>query len=387
MKGNGSMREKLKEKGDELFLCFFLPLVGVMSIGKGSLWPLYKYVFVACMLFGILKIYATDYTKAEWYSFLVIIGFLGANCIHNGERKLLLTVIALFALKSVDLAKVIKLSLILRSCLVFMTMIFAKIGIIENTMTELPKHGEFVWLYNYGYTHPNHAILYILTICILTIMAYVDKNEASVIRWGIYAVLSGIMYGAYCLFMGRSALGCWIILLVMIVLYETNKKTRFKTAYLKMLCLVPFVCLIFTLAGVYLQLAGHPIGILLNNIMTGRLSMFCEQVSNLKEAIFWGYETRGFPDLGYAALIYHYGWIFAIGCICFYSYVMWMFAEQGRGYAVCILAVMAVYFLMEEMPTNIVINISLIYLAEYIWKYRSGRKMMKECETPFLKSS
>ena len=138
----------------------------------------------------------TDFTWREILVMAVLTLLFGVNFLRTGEKTLILTVMAIFGAKNVNLDKAMKYALWEKAVLTVGTLTLAATGVIENEMVTLPKNGEWVEIPCYGYYQPNMAFANIFVILLLAMLVYRDK-----MKWYGYLIGTGIMYGAYKVFM------------------------------------------------------------------------------------------------------------------------------------------------------------------------------------------
>ena len=94
------LRKKLSNYQEVFYLLFLLPMTGMSSMGL--------YVFAVATLFLLLKMAVTDFTWREILVMAVLTLLFGVNFLRNGEKTLILTVMAIFGAKNVNLDKAMK---------------------------------------------------------------------------------------------------------------------------------------------------------------------------------------------------------------------------------------------------------------------------------------
>lgn len=136
------LRKKLSRYQEILYLLFLLPMTGMVSMGLNSEDRIYLYVFAAATLFLVLKMAVTDYNLREFVVIAVLTLVFGAIFLRNGEKTLLLTLMAIFGAKNVNLDKALKYALWEKAIFTVGTLTLAATGVIENEYVWLPK----IWI-------------------------------------------------------------------------------------------------------------------------------------------------------------------------------------------------------------------------------------------------
>jgi len=368
------IRKKLSKYQQIMYIVYILPVFGLMSVGQGSDYLLYRIIFPICMIGLILKLAVTDYTKTEWIWMLIIGGLLVLNLICNHEKTLVLTYMAIIGAKNTDLDKIIKWALWERIILTVITIGSALLGITNNQLVKaMPKYINGTWqscnIYCYGYAHPNHAFLDLFTIALLLILVYHEK-----MKWYGYLLLMIGMYTGYYYLVCRTGWYTWICCFLIFIVYQIVQKSKLRTAYLYLVSMIPVFVMVFSVAGVLLYHVQHNIpsslGNHLNDMFTGRFGLAQECYPAIFTQII-GHIPRSGKDLGYIHLIYNYGWIItAIGIVA-YIRTMWKAIALKKDYLCLALAVMSGYLVGEVTPLNVGWNILWIYLSMVLFQSKS----------------
>lgn len=169
------LRKKLANYQEIFYMLFLLPMTGMTSMGLNSEDRIYLYVFAVATLFLLLKMAVTDFTWQEIAIMAVLTLLFGVNFFRNGEKTLILTVMAIFGAKNVNLDKVMKYALWEKAVLTVGTLTLAATGVIENEMAWLPKNGTYMAIPCYGYYQPNMAFANIFVVLLLAVAVYQDK--------------------------------------------------------------------------------------------------------------------------------------------------------------------------------------------------------------------
>lgn len=363
------LRKKLSNYQEIFYMLFLLPMTGMTSMGLNSEDRIYLYVFAMATLFLLLKMAVTDFTWKEILIIAVFTVLLGANFLRNGEKTLILTAMGIFGAKNVNLDKVMKYALWEKTVLTVGTLTLATTGMIENEIVTLPKNGEYIELPCYGYYHPNMAFANIFVILLLAIIVYRDK-----LKWFSYIIGTGIMIGAYEIFMCRTGMVVWIVLCLMILGYQLLKKIHFEIQYLYLFSIIPVTLATLALTIPAIAQKQPMFSVQINRILTGRIDLINQVYDQMLRLLIGNTSQRSFDSIYYTVL-YNYGWIFFLLSLVAYSAGMWYCIKKGQYYGVIGLGIMAVYGFMELLPLSVLWNLPLLYLSQILFQ---GKKVRNE---------
>ena len=365
------LRKKLANYQEIFYMLFLLPMTGMTSMGINSEDRIYLYVFAVATLFLLLKMAVTDFTWREIAIMAVFTALLGANFLRNGEKTLILTAMGIFGAKNVNLDKVMKYALWEKAVLTVGTLTLAATGVIENEVLLLLKGSEKIELSCYGYYHPNMAFANIFVVLLLTIMVYGDK-----MKWHAYVMGTVIILAAYRVFVCRTGLLVWIALCTAVGLYHLVSYLHIERWCMRLFVLIPITLAYVTLLIPHLVKIDPNIGIKIDAVITGRVRLIGLVYDEVWTPKFLLGHIPAQPfDTMYFHLLYNYGWIiFALGLVA-YVMVLWYCSMQGKNYIVIALGTMAVYGSMELLPLSVLWNLSLLYLAQILFR---GKKVRNE---------
>lgn len=363
------LRKKLANYQEIFYMLFLLPMTGMTSMGLNSEDRIYLYVFAVATLFLLLKMAVTDFTWREIVIMGVFTLLLGANFLRNGEKTLILTAMGIFGAKNVNLDKVMKYALWEKAVLTVGTLTLVAMGIIENELVILPKNGDLVEVYCYGYYSANMAFANIFAILLLTIIVYGER-----LKWYIYVIETIIMIVAYKFMICRTGLVVWFSLCIMIIGYQLMKNFAWEKIYLKFITLIPMVLMSTTMIIPPLAKNNSEFSAWINKLLTGRVR-FINEVYEEVWTLLLGHIPRKPFDSMYFDVLFNYGWILLIICLIVYVAGMWYCNFKGQYYVTIALGIMAIYGYMELLPLSVLWNLPLIYFAQLLFK---GRKALHE---------
>lgn len=361
------IRKKLAEYGEIFFLIYILIIGGMRAIGRGT-FDIIWLSGIAFLCLGI-KIAVTDYSKRELIWMVAFAGVVIFNFLINHERTLLLTMISVYGAKSVNLHKVFFYSLWCKVLAFSTQIILVGLGVINSSyVRDMPKYFALQSEWKYydvpclGFTHPNYAYLSIIMSALLIILVYKEK-----MKWYIWGGMSIVLFLFYQVLLCRTGWYIWIIALMMVVFYKATEKLKLKDIYIKLLCIMPTMLAVFSLAMVILRAKGNEFTAWVNVCLTGRIQL---AVVNALPDLFTllGNPVRTANEIAYIQLPYNYGWILYIFLLVIYTRTMLLMSEKKEDYYVMVFAIISVYFLAEAVPLSVGWNVSMLLVAELLFQ-------------------
>lgn len=356
------LRSKLAGYQEQLYMVFILSMVALISAGFNSEDKIYLIVFFVASFFLLLKMAVTDFTMLEFLWMVVITLLLGINFLRNGEKTLIMTVMGIFGAKNVSIENVFRYSLWLKLFLTVGAIFCAATGIIENEIFRIPKNGQYLSLYSFGYQHPNAAFANIFLIFIFAVLVWQDK-----IKWYMYVGFTLVLLGTYKILMCRTGLVVWAALLIIISGYKISCKLHWDKKYLTLLLAGPVILALLTFI---IPLIGMQNGVFLKKIdyyLTGRIHHLILAWDNLGFSILGNAPREPF-DSSYFHLVYNYGWLSAVICFLAYLRTMWYCVKNMKPYETIVLCTMSIYAFMEHWPLSIGWNLPLLFTAAVLFQ-------------------
>lgn len=351
------LRMKIAQYQEQIYLVFILSMVGLISMGFNSTDKIYLVVFGIAALALLLKMAVTDYTLKEFLWITVFSALIGIDLLRNGEKTLLLTIMGIWGVKNVSLEKIFRYALWTKIVLTAGTLTLAATGIIENEFLLLPKNDTHVLLYCYGYLTPNIAFANLFLILVFAILVYRNR-----LKLPAYLCFTLLMLGAYELFMCRTGLVVWFVLLLSMIGYWLAQKLKWEKIYLSLFCFIPIISAILSFALPILASHNETIGHVLDYYLTGRLRLMIPYLDAMRLMILGNVSSHPFDNM-YFHTIYNYGWIIFVIGLAAYIRTMWLCMKQEKHHEVIILGIMALYGFMENYPLSVVWNLSFLYLS------------------------
>lgn len=363
------LRKKLSNYQEIFYLLFLLPMTGMHSMGINSDDRIYLYVFAVATLFLLLKMAVTDFTWREVTIMAVLTLLFGANFLRNGEKTLILTVMAIFGAKNVNLDKVMKYALWEKAVLTVGTLTLATTGVIENEIVRLPKNDEILELPCYGYYQPNMAFANIFVVLLLIIVVYGDR-----LRWYWYAIESIVMIIAYKVLLCRTGLIVWGVLCLTVLVYRSLTKLKINKIFMNCYIMLPLILGGASIVIPIVAWNNYEFSYIINNFLNGRIDLINQVHYEKWNTVLGHVPNRPFDNM-YFTLLYNYGCLIFIFCLVAYTLGMWYCNRKGQFYVVISLGIMAVYGFMEFLPLSVLWNLPLLYMAKILFQ---GKKLRNE---------
>jgi hypothetical protein len=365
MKAILNIRSKIAQYQEIYYLIFVLIMGGLASAGLTSQHKIYQVMFALAALFWLVKMAVTDFRVSEILIMAAVFVLLGFNLLGNGEKTLLISAMAIFGAKNVDLNKVFKYGFFTK--LIMTIGVFAGVfaGIIENVEISLPKNGERYAFYCYGYIHPNAVFANCLTIFIIAMAAFKDR-----VKWYMYVLVSLLIAVTYKYIMCRTGIVVWAVLCLMVIIYKLTKDKKMGDIYRRILVVAPVAICIFTFVLNILCRNNEELNTKMEKLLTGRVLHMNSFMDNVGFNMLGIVPAESFDSM-YFHLLYNYGWVLFIAVILAYTIAMWYCYKEKLHYELIAMAAMSVYGFMEFMPLSVVWNFTIICLSYVVFRRKN----------------
>lgn len=368
-------RKKLSEYSDYFYGIYTLLLGVLVSGGFYSEDKAYKLVFCICIVLWLVKMAVTNYSIKEIAAILVLFFLLGMTFITNRDKTLILALLAITGAKNVDLKRVFKWSFWAKLVVTIELILLAYGDFITNAVVTNKKSGKWIDTVCLGYGNPNLGFLNILMIFMLAIMAY-----GELVKWYIYLIMTGIIYGAYRVFNCRTGFIVWICFVLVMCIYRLIRKFKVGQVLLYLLSLAPIGLCALTGLLLFMHKKQMGIAIRIDNILHNRISLISK--GPIKELDLFGCKERVYFDNGFYHLLYNYGIIMAIIFVVAYTYLMFRLAKEKMYNEVMVLFGGALVVFMEFFSAfSVGLNYSLILLSIVLYgnvDVLRGKEYVKE---------
>ena len=354
------LRQKIAQYKEQIFLLFFLPLIGCVALGMSSDDLTYKICFIFALFCIGLKLVVTDYTKWEAGTMLVMLLLVIGVFMINGERTFVLSALAIVGVKDVNIKRVLKYVLYIYIIGMLVTVLLALVGIGEDNIHALPKAGQIYQVHDFGYAHPNATYNHLFIITILLLLQY---GAGFGLRH--LTILSLLMYSGYKILLCRTGWMVYILLGIVLVLRHVFKGRRIYGVFLELWTVFPCVMAMLSIGSPLVYRTGLGLVEWMNQMLTGRLYLFEQAISTL--GISWyapigeGYSRQ--LDNVYLYIMLKYGIIVLAAYLFVYVLTMRRLKNKEDDLPVILLGILSIYGFMEYSFINVTWNPVMLYFA------------------------
>lgn len=373
-----------KDKQTALFLAFYLPLFIYASLGKGGQGFSSISAYGIAVIFGLLcwsiKCIGAGYSKLNWLVFLIAVAIQVCVSRYNGERRLFMATLAIFAIINVDIYKVARILFWLRLCIVIPVMGLAATGIITDYTREARKvwidGDKRITIRGYGYEHPNYTAFLLISLVVLFYVGYYSKIKKTA-RYISYLSLVVLMVLFYSILQSKTALLMAAVLILMLLVFELSLKNKILgRIYRILISITPLFSCTACVVILFLYEKGTKVGSWINNILNNRFLLYSlNHRGTLSQSILWGAPNKYSEEVSYLILLHNYGWLITLALLLLYFVKMIQDKGWQENNIVDVLfAVMAVYGIMECYVLNASLNFIIVRLGSCIFGIELNNK-------------
>lgn len=351
---------------------FWIIISFMKGIGFSSASPIYIFSYAIGILLTFIKIFNVRYRKKELKNIGIIL-FIGIiNFIVGKETTILFTAIAIATLKDIDIRKILKIMFFTRIFAFIIMLILSLSGIIPNNSIEFYREGiGFVRRITFGYNHPNLTQASFVLIVVLYVYNFYEKIDLKRV-----VILEALNYLIYQFTVSRS--GFFILSIFLIYVYLTKKIKTINKNSKRLLNATLFFSILFSF--IIAQLYGN--NTIVNNldvILTGRITYMSETIKNYQIPFFSTNKYNNILfDNGYFDLIYNGGLL----AFAWYMYnqvkTNKILAINNLEKEIIITFFLFIYCITESYYASIIMNISLVFFAFYIFSNSISENCKKE---------
>lgn len=362
-------------KGEILYFSAYIVYFTVSVLGIANVIHLFPFsgvlgiMKICSALIVLLKIvWKEDVKRDNFLIFLFLISVVLIVCVNTGNFDLFCCLCFGYGMKDISYRTVLKISIIIQICVMFLTAVAIYGGLIQNEMV-----GTMVWTntvideeaagrYNLGYSHPNA----ISAIVLFTTLMYMCVRKKCTFFEGLLGLIIN-----YLIYQKTGSRTCFLITIMFIPLMFYFLQKRKLQEYWKWLLRISPIFI--TLTAVFSQLfydETNNIFLKINSILSGRLSLGHHGLMDYGITLFgqkiaWvGSNIPGVPynfvDCSYVRILLDYGIIIFV--VVFVLNIITMFKLvklEEKGLCIAFLA-----FLVHNMiePTIFTISIQPFFL-------------------------
>lgn len=351
--------------GNLLFYVFWTLIIAGKAWGLTSLNKIYIYITYVAVIFAILKLCFTKWTKKELL-IVILLNSLGILIyISTKDAAALLLTISISSLKCIDIEKLIGYSLFVKATLFFTKISLALAGIIDKQAVIRYDFGDnHVVRYSLGYGQPNAAHNMLFIIYTLIVLKYKNKLKSY-----HFIIMAGINYWLYTYTNSRT--GLFVSFLLIFITWMLSQ--RWNNNINKILLWISTKCYyigaaisIFTcfLFSKFSFLSSF--GTLTSRIITSI------KVIKTKPLTLFGCSNI-ITDLGYINMLYEKGIIFFVIFLVALSYLLKYLKKKNDIYGIAVFVSISIYMFSEAYFESIVVNTALIYLGYILFSHNQNK--------------
>lgn len=362
------MNEDINLRVDEFFFLVFFSIVTIgKGLGLGASSGLLQSITIIAFMYLAVKLFTSKYTTNEIIiSFLLCILGLGTYLVTK-RQGILLSIITIIGLKNISYEKVFKVTFIIRLILYITTISLSILGILENKkITHWRDTAGFFFRYGLGYDHPNllHSTLFILVVLFI----YVFYKKLNITLYSIIFLANLIIYK----FSGSRTGFYGIIFTMLFTVFIKKSKNMFKYKIIKLI--LPG-CILFTFITAILYGKVEFINIL-DRFLSGRIGYTSYFFYNYSISLLGNnlYLDNNLIDNSYIILLANYGIIIFILYLVSYNKIIKRYISMRMDKELIMIVCFSIYGVTEGFLSNIFMNLSLVYLADILFKSNSRKR-------------
>lgn len=358
-------------KNNYLYYIFFLILI----IGKFEQLEasdrIYQGMAVCSFICVILKIINTRYTRSEMSKIIIVGIIVGLSYVFSHKEGLAFSYLAIVGIKDVPIKRLIRISFYVCLSLFSLRVIFSMLGIIDSYVIDVTRFNgtEWVAMRKSGIGYPNSNITYVLLFTLVVMYVYLFYKKLNLIK---IAIIFIIFYIAFDLTYCRTGFFTGIIF-IFLILYSKYYKGNiricnfmFKNAFIIMMLLNYLVCNYYSAQNVVLKF--------FDSLLSGRINLGYQYLSEYSIPLFGQQISTRITvneyfllDSAFLMLLLSYGFLAMVLFLYVNTKTIGLFLNYDKKVEVIILVCYAIYGLSETFIPNIFLNISLIFVAEYLY--------------------
>ena len=345
------------------FYIFWIILIFVKGLGLTSQDAIYRNIVFCIIPFALIKICGTQFSKKELTICIFLYSLGTLIWLSSKNVAILLTVISITSLKNIDLYKLLKLSFWIRASMFLIRFVLATQGYIEIQQYYRYESNAIQKIrYALGYGHPNTAHYMLFVVFTLFILVFYDKSKLY-----HYVIMMICNIYVYLYTNSRTGLVLCSLLIVLSFLVKHNKIiTKITSAISKKFYIFAssislIICYLFARVP-YLR----SLSTLSSRFLTASIVM------ENKELNLFG-APNIVTDFGYINILYENGLILFVIFIFVNTKMIKHFIEKKKYNMVIVFLCYGIYTLSEAYSVSILMNISLVFMSELLFRERKSK--------------
>lgn len=341
--------KKFDKQANYIFYFAIILHLAIMCVELGE-WsiPFRGRLLQLAFLMGGLKILMTYYSKIEWVV-MIVLGIIGSVSYYfTREKYVLYVVVLIFAAKSVDMERVLKLVLYVSLAATLITAGCSALG-LGGSMVDVADYGRGMieTRYNFGFSHPNnfHSEVWFLTS--IAVWIYKDRFD-----WKHYTALSVVNIGIFLLTVSKTGVIATQLMIFGGIVYRYAKKAIYDKIWIYIAGAMAYIgVLALTIASIVIcgWWGYGPILDFVDRITTRRV-MLAYKYARLEWWLMWRRSGVEDPiiDNGFAAIGINLGYVVWFVLIIFIAYLIFASAKRRDGIMLSLLMCSILCIYMEN---------------------------------------
>ena len=353
---------------DVLYSIFWISLMVGAGLNLPSTSIYMNIITVFSALIAFLGVINTVFTRRELFLcfLLIILGLL--SVVFSKKFTVLLAVLAICAGKGIDFKSLIKISFWIRSILMSGTILLSQLGIINQYTIVVYRNGDLITRSGLGLSHPNGAHVIFFVVIAMYVYSYYEK-------FNLFSVLTILILNLLMYYKTNSRTGFLIgILFVGVTLLFQSESEKDWLNFAKKFFLIfltysyillPVISFIFAFM---LNSPFRAFARALNSVLSNRLYLSYRYILLYPFSLFGTYIGDGFPlDNGFIRTYVERGFIIFFLQMFFSTKLLVYFYSKRQYSKILIMGFFAIYNLSESYFMNITFNFSILFLAELLF--------------------
>lgn len=347
-------------KEEVLFYFYFILILIGKSLGLGASSQLLKIITVIAFIFLGIKLVITNYKKKEIITILILIS-IGICTLYMSKREgILLTIVTIIGLKNIKYKKLFNIALIVKIISYIFVISLSILGFLPNKEFLQWREGiGYIARYSLGYSHPNllHSNFFIIVLLYI----YLKYERLNIMNCGIILIINELIYR-----ISLSRTGFYAIIFMVLFSYIIRK--RQKINYRLFYIIMP-ISIIFSFVTAILYNKVEIIN-KLDVLLTGRIG-YSNHFLNYYNINLFGhnlFNDNSLIDNSYIILLINYGLITFVLYIWGYMKIIKKFVFLKMNKELLMISCFSIYGITEGFLSNIFLNLSLVFLANLIYK-------------------
>lgn len=359
---------KLNQIKEILYYVFYFSQLVCVAWGWGTADLPYKVIFGIGTICLLICMFYTSYSIKEKICMIILSGLAAVAFFRNGNRSLILALMAVFGCKDINIKKILGYSLWIYVVFTALKVSFCAIGVLPNEVLWLPKeNGEYYHIRSYGYDTANGLYFHLVVIVLLAAVRYEGRR-----LWRILLLITVFMFAAYKVLRSRTGFICYLVFLILYLIYHVMKKIRAEKYFLRVLVISPLLLCLMNWLFIWIYGVDNNWVELLNDLVNGRIRLASNAFFEYGLSML-GSRGAGQLDMLYATMLLDYGLVLSVVGIFGYIKALWLLYRRDEGIIIISMTVLAVYSFMEVNAINPIWNPFLLYLAPVLFSHTEDR--------------